>query len=165
MTEQGTGSKEQGKKRVRWSGFGRGEAEDIALPAKVREDLNSKGDLAALDALVDLLDEACGEFAVGVERAEFLSHAAEIARCEAQPAAGFPIFSVEAGERDFVELGEIFGECRVDAPGDDGRNSAEVEFRFLSFVDQECLMVGRNAQVAAQEIGRDAALVHFTVNF
>jgi hypothetical protein len=32
-------------------------------------------------------------------------------------------------------------------------------------VDQECLMVGRNAQVAAQEIGRDAALVHFTVNF
>ena len=80
----------------------------VGNAAKVREDFKGKRDLVALNELDDALAEAGGKLAVAVEEAQAVGHAAEIARREAQPAAGSPFIRIEARERDFVEDGEIF---------------------------------------------------------
>jgi hypothetical protein len=118
---------------IPWSGFGGSESEFVALAAKVRDDFNAKRDLAALDGLADTVDEACGRIRGRRRAGAGLARAAEIARGKAQPAAGFPFFRVETGERDFVEPGEIFGKRGVDAPGDEGRRLAGIWFRGIVF--------------------------------
>ena len=95
-------------------------------------DFDGRGKVAAFDASVYFFDETSGEFAIGVEQTKVLREAAEIARGETQPAAGFPGVEVEVrvetGERDFVEQSEIFGKGRVDAPGDEGGDFIRIDF-------------------------------------
>ena len=76
-------------------------------------DFDGGGDFAALDASVYFFDETSGKFAIGVEKAQVLCEAAEIARGKTQPAARLPDIGIETRvetvERDFVEQSEIFG--------------------------------------------------------
>lgn len=108
--EQGTGTRGQGRRgQGRGSGLRGGDADLVLLAIEVHDDFNSRFDLAAFGGLADAGDEASGELAVGIEKAQAVRHAAEIARCETEPAAGFPFFGVEAGEGDFIQLGQLFG--------------------------------------------------------
>ena len=75
----------------------------------------------------DLLEKASGEFAVAVEKVQALRQAAEIARSKTQPAASGPSIGVETFESNRVQLGELFGERRVDAPGDESGHPARLE--------------------------------------
>lgn len=84
-----------------------GDAEFVALAARVGMNLNCGRDFALRGGLADALAEASGKFTVRVEKVQAMRHAAEITRGEAQPSAGFPVLGVKAGDGDFIESGKI----------------------------------------------------------